>query len=298
MIELRLLRQFIAVAEERHVRRAAERLGMAQPPLSTAMKRLEDVIGAALFDRSRRRVALTPAGTALLEEARRTLAQAEHAVTVARQAGQGLTGLLRITFVGSAMFERLPPVLKALRVRHPGLALDLREATTMRQLDELRGGRGDLGFVIPPLPDSEGLEQRPAWAEPMVAVVPADHRLAGCGRIDLSDLADEPFVMFPQGEGPGFHAAILEACAKAGFVPRIAQSAHQMHAIVSLVAAGFGVSLVPASLRRLRPHGVRYLSLAGRAPQARIAAAWRRGDRSPALLQALALLQEEMAPPS
>jgi DNA-binding transcriptional LysR family regulator len=189
-------------------------------------------------------------------------------------------------------------VLKALRERHPGLALDLREATTMRQLDELRGGRGDLGFVIPPLPDSEGLEQRPAWAEPMVAVVPADHRLAGSGRIDLSELADEPFVMFPQGEGPGFHAAILEACAKVGFVPRIAQSAHQMHAIVSLVAAGFGVSLVPASLRRLRPHGVRYLSLSGRAPQARIAAVWRRGDRSPALLQALALLQEEMAPPT
>jgi DNA-binding transcriptional LysR family regulator len=295
MIELRLLRQFIAVAEERHVRRAAERLGMAQPPLSTAMRRLEDVIGAALFDRSRRRVALTPAGTALLEEARRTLAQAEHAVAVARQAGQGLTGLLRVTFVGSAMFERLPPLLKTLRTRHPGLAVDLREATTMRQLDDLRGGRGDLGFVIPPLPDSEGLELRPAWAEPMVAVVPADHALAGSGRIYLSDLVAEPFVMFPQGEGPGFHAAILEACAKAGFVPRVAQSAHQMHAIVSLVAAGFGVSLVPASLRRLRPHGVRYLPLAGAAPQARIAAVWRRGDRSPALLQALSLLREETA---
>src|SRR5882757_9746422 len=111
MIELRLLRQFVAVAEERHVRRAAERLGMAQPPLSMAMRRLEATVGVALFDRSRRRLALTAAGVALLEEGRRTLAQAEHAVAVARQAGQGLSGLLRITFVGSAMFERLPPVL-------------------------------------------------------------------------------------------------------------------------------------------------------------------------------------------
>src|SRR5882757_7262352 len=137
MIELRLLHQFVAVAEERHVRRAAERLGMAQPPLSMAMRRLEDVVGVALFDRSHRRLVLTAAGTALLEEARRTLAQADHALAVARQAGQGLTGLLRVTFVGSAMFDRLPPLLKALRARHPGVALDLREATTMRQLDDL-----------------------------------------------------------------------------------------------------------------------------------------------------------------
>lgn len=290
MIELRLLRQFIAVAEERHVRRAADRLGMAQPPLSTAMRRLEDVVGVPLFDRSRRRLALTAAGVALVEEARRTLDQADHAVAVARQAGQGLTGLLRVTFVGSAMFERLPPRLQAFRARHPGVALDLREATTMRQLDDLRGGRADLGFVIPPLPDSEGVEQRPVWAEPMAAVVPAGHPLAGRRRIGLSDLADDAFVMFPQGQGPGFHAAILEACAAAGFVPRVAQSAHQMHAIVSLVEAGFGVSVVPDSLRRLRPAGVRYLALAEPAPVLRMAAAWRQGDQSPALLQALALL--------
>ncbi|WP_343231201.1 LysR family transcriptional regulator [Rhodomicrobium vannielii] len=281
-VELRQFRQFVAVAEELHFRRAAARLGMAQPPLSQAIRKLERDIGVDLFDRSARQVRLTDAGAAFLEEARRAIVQADRAVRAAQRAARGLRGTLRVTYVGSAVYDVLPRLIRTWRDRHGDVELVLRERTTTAQIRALAQGEADVGFVRSPLFGAAGLNHRTIKREPLIAALPAGHRLADRAFIALADLAGEPFVTFPSHEGPSLHARIVAACERAGFSPEIAQEAVQMHTIVALVAAGLGVALVPASMRSLRQEGVAYRDIAD-APDSltvELAVLWRRGEPS------------------
>jgi DNA-binding transcriptional LysR family regulator len=280
-IELRLFRQFVVVAEELNVRRAARRLGMSQPPLSQAMRRLEDELGVELFDRAARRFRLTEAGTALLPEARSALEQAARAVDAARRAARGLSGVLRVRYVGAAAYGVLPEVVRGFRRAHPDVELELLEATTAAQVDALRRAAADVGFVRPPVAGGDELRTETVAREPLVVALPADHPLGSGGAVALRDLADEGFVSFPPAEGPALHALLAAACRDAGFTMRVAQQAVQMHAIVALVAAGLGVALVPASVRRLGLPGVVYRPLEGSADlSVDLAVVWRRGDPS------------------
>jgi DNA-binding transcriptional LysR family regulator len=281
-IELRHLRYFVAVAEELHFGRAAERVGIAQPPLSQQIQRLERDLGIQLFTRTKRRVQLTEAGAVLLREARATLAQADRAVDAVQRAARGEVGRLDIGFVGSATFAVLPPLLRRFRATHPDVELGLFELSTAQQVAALLERRIDAGFVRPPFSEP-ALALEIVAREPLVAVLPVDHLLAREERVSLRALRDEPFVLFPESYGPGLHGHILGACQAAGFNPRIIQEAIGQPTIVSLVSVGIGVSLLPAAIERLLWDGVVYRRLIEEPPPVELALAWRAGDTSPVL---------------
>jgi DNA-binding transcriptional LysR family regulator len=291
-VELHHLRYFVAVAEELHFGRAARRLRVAQPPLSQQIRRLEEEVGARLLDRSRRHVALTAPGAAFLAHARRALAEADLAAEDARRAARGETGRLSVGFVGSAMAGPLPAILRAFRASSPDVALSLQQLTTSRQLDALRGGSLDVGCLHPPA--GGDLVVQPLLAEPLVAALPADHPLAARDAVALGDLEGEPFIVPPREEGAAFHDEVLAACARAGFLPRVAQSATEMSTIVGLVSAGAGIALVPAAIRRLNRDGVAYRPLRadGGPPVVRLALAWRADRESPLLQRFVAAARE------
>ena len=289
MPSLRQFRQFLAVADAMSFRLAAERLHMAQPPLTAAIRQLENDLGVRLFERTNRVTGLTAAGRVLQDEARRTIAQAERAVALTRQAGAGMIGSLRIGFVASAVRHVLPPLIADFRDTHPGVSLVLEEATTARQVAALLEDRLDVGIVVLPLPASG--EPRIAthllMKSRLVAAIPARHDLArGSAKpLPLASLAGEPWILYPEAEGPGLYAAILAACAKAGFTPRVAQRAVQMETVLGLVAAGLGVALVSSPFRETGREGVVFRALAGAGSPVpyQAALAWRRDDASPTL---------------
>lgn len=278
-MELRQLRYFVAVAEELHFTRAAARLGIAQPPLSQQIRGLEREIGVQLFHRTKRRVELTEAGRVLLQGARRVLAEAERAEEEASRAARGEVGHLAIGFVGTAAVDVLPRVIRDYRNRFPDVRLTLHQLPTEQQVTRLRSGEIQVGFVRLPVADAS-LSVDTVLREAVLAVVPEDHRLAELGEIELRELADERFILFPRSFGPGLHDRIVRLCNAAGFSPRIDQEAVEMHTIAGLVAAGLGVSLVPESTRKLRQEGARYLDLSGTEPIWELAVARRRSDES------------------
>jgi DNA-binding transcriptional LysR family regulator len=263
MIEMRQFRQFIAVAEELSFRRAADRLHMAQPPLTVTIKQIEEELGTLLIERTNRIARLTPAGRVFLEECKRTVMQAEHAIVAARRAGAGLSGALRVTFVASAAREILPAILRAFREQYPEVELTLTEAMTAQQIAQLKADQADVGFVIPPLRDADGLSLEVLTRNQMVAALPENHPLAQRQSIALADLASEPWVLFPARQGPGLHERVLTACAQAGFVPRVGQEALQMDTIASLVAGGMGVGLVTRIIATANRPGVVFRDLTG-----------------------------------
>lgn len=257
-IDLRLLRQFVAVAEELHFRRAAARLSMSQPPLTAAIRRLEAEIGATLIERGQKTVRLTAAGAVLLNEARRLLANADEALAATRDAAAGRSGRVRLGYVGSAMYGRLPGAVRTFRRAHPGVRIELREMTTAAQLTALRAGGLDLAIVIPPLPDEGGLITMPFDTDRLAIALPASHRLVRAEGVLVGDLADEPFVFWPRDQGRGFHDRVTQLCATAGFAPAVIQEAHGLHAVLSLVAVEAGVAIVPAGMASIRPDEIAY----------------------------------------
>jgi DNA-binding transcriptional LysR family regulator len=263
MIELRQFRQFIAVAEELSFRRAADRLHMAQPPLTVTIRQIEEELGTLLIERTNRIARLTPAGRVFLEECKRTVIQAERAIVAARRAGAGLNGALRVTFVASAAREILPPILLAFREQYPEVELMLTEAMTAQQVAKIQTDDADVGFVIPPLRDADGLSVEVLAKNQMVAALPENHPLAQLQSISLSDLASEDWILFPERQGPGLHERVLTACAQAGFVPRVGQQASQMDTIASLVAGGMGVGLVTRIIATANRPGVVFRDLTG-----------------------------------
>ncbi len=278
-MELRQLRYFVAVAEELHFRRAAERLHISQPPLSQQIRSLEDELGFALLARTRRRVQLTPAGEAFLRDARAILAELEGAVAAAQRIDAGQTGRLRIGFVGSALLSIVPGTVERFRSSRPGVAIELRERSTVDQLRAVAAGVIDVGLVRPPIEDEAGLRAETVLRERTVAALPVGHPLAALQRVPMRRLAAEPLVLFPRAQAPGFHDLLIEALAGAGGGPRVIQYAPEMLTIIGLVAAGTGVSLVPASVSRLSLDGVAYRPVTG-APRSELVAITRAGEDS------------------
>ncbi|OED10750.1 LysR substrate-binding domain-containing protein [Burkholderia sp. A2] len=284
--DLRQWRYFVTVADERHFGRAAERLSMTQPPLSQAIRALEDALGVALFVRTKRSVALTAVGAALLPEVRRLLASADALPPLARRLARGEAGSLSLAFVSTADYGLLPSLLRAFGTRYPQVRLQLTEATSDVQIDELVAGRIDAGLVIPPVPPrhAAGLSYLSVVREPLVVAMPAGASDAPEDEpVQLADVAALPLVIFPRRLAPGFYDIITGCYGAAGETPRIGQEAIQMQTIVSLVSAGMGVALVPQSLRNLRRTGVVYRPLAGHAPVVETGLVWRTGDVSPVL---------------
>lgn len=259
MIELRQLRQFVAVAEELHFGRAAARLHMTQPPLTLAVQSLERALGAALFLRTRRSVQLTPAGAALLPQAQRLLAAADELPRVAQAAAAGLSGQLRLAFVSNIAYGPLPEWLRSFRQAHPDVALQLREATLDVQLAAFDADEIDAGFVLH-APDAAppGFAAWVAQSEPLVMALPEKHPAAALRTLRLAAVAAEPLVIFPRQIAPSLYDAVLSAYRAQGATPRIGQEAIQMQTIVNLVSAGMGVAWVPESVTRLQRPGVVY----------------------------------------
>jgi DNA-binding transcriptional LysR family regulator len=292
--ELRQLRYFVTVAEELHFGRAAARLHMTQPPLSQAIAALEDLLGAPLFLRNRRTVALSPAGSALLPEARRLLAEADTLPALVRRAAAGEAGRLAIAFITSADYSVLPPFLRRYSERYPDVHLSLREATSDVQVEELLRGRVDAGFLIPPLPDKAlaELDYLKVLDEPLILCAPAGLALPPEGApVRLQDLPHLPLIIFPREVSPALHDAILSCWRAAGITPAIGQQAIQMQTIVGLVSAGMGLALVPQSVSNLMRPGVEYRALADPTPRVDTGVAWRRDNPSPVLQGFLELLR-------
>ena len=236
-LELRQLRYFIAVAEELHFGRAAERLHMTQPPLSQTIQALEELLGAPLFLRNRRAVALTPAGAVLLPEARRMLMQAGELPELVRRAASGEAGRIALAFVSSADYSVLPPFLRTYRAAFPQVQITLQEATSDLQIGDLMHARIDAGLLIPPLPDKARLEldYLKVLSEPLILAAPAG--LVGDGPVWLRAVPPSPLIIFPRHIAPALHDAILACFRAAGITPEIGQEAIQMQTIVGLVSA-------------------------------------------------------------
>ncbi|MDI1451417.1 LysR family transcriptional regulator [Polyangium sp. 6x1] len=279
-MELRHLRYFVTVAEERHFGRAARRLHMTQPPLSRQIQELEAELGFEVFDRARRQVELTPAGVVFLGRIRGLLEGLDLAVHEARRASVGEIGRVAVGYISSLAYSGITDLLRAFRDRFPKVEIALREMSPQAQLDAIKEGWIDVGLVRGKVDDAS-LASACVARDPLVVVLPAGHPLAERKRIPLGMLAQEPFVIFPRQRGPSFFDQIMALCRDAGFTPRIVQEAPQLD-IVSLVAAGFGVAIMPGSIRRAGRKGLAIRPIVG-APSATLYIVWRADDAAPAL---------------
>ncbi|MFC4276424.1 LysR family transcriptional regulator [Achromobacter aloeverae] len=292
-MELRHLRYFVAVAEEMHFTRAAARLGIGQPPLSQQIQQLERELDAPLFLRLPRGIELTEAGRQFLEDSRAILAATARAAERARHLGHGESGNVSIGFTSSSVFHpALARALRAYRDRYPQVHVELREGNTGSLVEWLRTGEVDVAFLRQPFSLGEDFQADRVVDEPMLVALPAGHAMAKARALTLASLRDEDFVLYPRPIGSGLYDTILAACRQAGYTPRIAQEAPQMASIISLVAAGFGISLVPASMRHVHTEGVRFRPLRGPAPRALLDLAYRRHSPSQAARNAVSLMRQ------
>ena len=295
MIETRLLRQFIAVAEELNFRRAAERLHMAQPPLSQAILRLEEALGYPVFERTNRKVSLTPAGSTFLTTARQVLASLEEGVAATRRVAQGIEGHLRLSFIHITPYAHVLQALRAFRAASLAVQFILREASTQQQVEWLEQGEVDIALLRAPGRSTPGLHFERLSGEDIVVALPSDHRCAAQVSVDLADLAFDDFVASPRDLGQGFHDQLASLCLHAGFVPHVVQQARRLQTVLGLVAAGFGVALLPASLGACAPAGVVMLPLKSDAPaplrQLDLCMAWDPQRTSPVRERLLAQLR-------
>jgi DNA-binding transcriptional LysR family regulator len=288
--DLRVIRSFVAVAEQQSFGRAAESLDLAQPSLSLQIKKLERDLGVQLFRRTSRSVELTDAGAALLVEARSLLAQAQIAVETARNAGRGETGKLTIGFYDSAPLVIVPALLGRFRSRYPNVHLAFVELSTREQLTRLARGEIDVGILRGPVADKE-IASRHLADESLLVALPQTHPLADRDAIAPAALRDEPFVLSARAKGSALYDEIIILCHKHGFSPNVAQEANETHTVCGLVAAGIGVSIVPSSVRALHVPGIAYRPLRPRAMIERCVA-WREGAHAPALRAFIAMLPE------
>ncbi|WP_165956451.1 LysR family transcriptional regulator [Kribbella antibiotica] len=301
-MELRQLRSFVVVAEELNVGRAAVRLHLTQPSLSRQIAALERDIGVELFARIKKRFVLTAAGATFLAEAQDLLRRSEEAVRAAQRTQRGELGTLRLRFVQSATFEALPRLLGAFRTAYPEVVLDLETLTTLRQTEALRDGRIDVGLLRPSAPSAEpadekaavqlapGLSSRVVSSDPVLVALPARHRLARRKRLRLAELGGEPFVFYNRPSGPVVHDTLIGFCRAAGFTPRIEQEAADVQTIVSLVAAGIGISLLIGPTPPSNPNSVVYRELSDDLPLWQLCVAWSPDNRSPVLARFLEIL--------
>jgi DNA-binding transcriptional LysR family regulator len=293
-VELRHLRYFVAVAEERHFGRAAERLHIAQPPLSRQIRRFEAELGEPLLYRTTRSVELSPAGAVMLERGREILAAADAAFEEARRAARGEYGRLAVGFTGSATYALLPALAAAMRKELPGVVLDLQgELLTPAQVTRLLDGSLDLGLLRPPVRERDLLTEV-LRSERLVAVLPRTHRLAAAEAVPLEQLKGEPFVTYPSHFRSVVHDAVADACAAHGFKPVAAHEVGETATLVSFVAAGLGVSLVPESVCNMTVEGAIYRPLERDTTHVELAIAWRSDDARPVLAGALDVIRRNL----
>lgn len=279
MMELRHLRYFSVLADELHFGRAARRLAISQPPLSVAIRQLEESIGARLFERNSKEVRLTAAGATLRESARELLRRTEEIAREARDVASGSAGHLRIGFVGAMLYRGLPQALRAFRRRHAGVRISLTEMNSAEQMAELLHDRLDLGFVhTHRMP--QGLQQRLLLAEPFVCCLPARHALARRRTVALADLREQPFILFARSVSPDYHERILSICADAGYQPEVRHEVRHWLAVVSLVSQDMGVALVPEALKRSALKGAVFRPLQEVVAQSEAYGVWRSTPRN------------------
>lgn len=281
-VDVRRLRYFVAIAEELHFGRASERLSIAQPALSRQMAELEAAIGAALFDRTRNQIRLTVAGEALLPRARSILSSIVEATRIARRAAEGVVGVLNVGFVGSATYSLLPRALNAFRTENPDVDLMLHAMNTAELRVGLIERTIDVAFARPGIEDPEVVDEV-VLEEPLIVALPDVDSLAAQSEIALGDLARHPFVLYPRFPRPSFADTILRHCAESGFSPTIAHETMDVQTALGLIAAGAGVSLVPASVEGGQRLGVSYRPLRAPAPMTRLSLSYRRDNRSATL---------------
>ena len=293
-MELRHLRYFVAVAEELNFCRAAERLRIAQPPLSLQIRHLEDELGAPMFNRVKRRLVLTPAGQTLLEEARRLLKESEAVKRRVREVARGQTGRLAIGYVGTAMYDLLPDAVRLFRQRHTGVELFLEDMSTAAQVQALRRGQIQLGLLRPPIND-DAVETEDLVQERLLVALPENHPLCRKSHVRLAEMAEEPFVLCSAEVEPSLHRCYVDLLKSAGFEPRIVQEVTHLQTQLGMVAAGVGVSLVPSAVTYQTRPGVMYREL--NCPQVMLpkSAAWIKGFSSPALEGFLAAMRQTAA---
>ncbi len=290
-MELRHLRYFVAVAEELHFGRAAARLSIVQPSLSQQIRQLEDELGFPLLRRTRRSVELTDAGKAFLTAAQHVLAEVQEAKRIAQRAYRGEVGRLVVGYISSSTYDLLPLILRAYRERFPHIEVALRELTTQEQVRALEEERIHVGLLRLPI-STAMIRVDVVGREPIVCVLPEEHPLAAHERIPVSMLADEPFVLQPPQRGSGYYVQLMRLCLASGFSPNVIQEVSEMHTIVSLVAAGMGVSLVPLSTQNIRSQGVVYRELEGGTIMTEMAVAWKRDVHSAIIQNFLAVARE------
>jgi DNA-binding transcriptional LysR family regulator len=262
-MELRQLKQFVAVAEALSFRRAAESLFMAQPPLSVAIHKLESELGAELFERRGRTIRLTAAGGEALRTARRCLSDADEVLTATRNAARGESGRVRMGFVGSATYSLLPRLLPEFRRRYPSIDLELRESTNLELLSLLEQEKLDVGLVRYPTASASALNFQVVERDVFHAVLPKGHKLAALQTVTLKALAQEPLIDYASTKVPGLHAMVMLAFQHAGLSPRVVQEAIQVQTVISLVESGLGVALVPSVSARLASKNVVFRPIRG-----------------------------------
>ncbi|MBS0421123.1 MAG: LysR family transcriptional regulator [Proteobacteria bacterium] len=285
-MELRHLRYFLAVAEELNFTRAARRLNMAQPPLTQQIKALEAEMGVTLFDRTGYRVELTDAGRSFMPQVMRILGDVRNAVAIAQRAAAGEVGQVRVGFTESASFNPLvTAAFRNFRVGYPEVEMSLEESPSTVLANALRDGRIDAAFLRPPLRSDEGVTLHLIDEEEMVVAVPSSHTLAQRTDLEIRDLAEETFVLYPRAERPGLADTVIAACEKAGFAPKVKQYTPQLSSTINLVAASLGISIVPQSMRGLQPEAVTYKRLRGLKLTALLGIAHRTGEASAPILR-------------
>jgi DNA-binding transcriptional LysR family regulator len=278
-MELRHIRYFLALVEERNFTRAAARVGIAQSPFSAQIRDLEQEVGARLFHRVPHGAELTAAGQAFLDVVETMPATSERAAQAARRAARGETGRLNLGYTASSAFNlAVPAAVRAFRQAYPDVDLVLQEAHSARLLDSLEDETLDAAFIRPGAKKAESFQLRMVSEEPLLAALPAFHPAASADAVDLADLADQRLLFIPREAGPTLFDNVIGAFRAAGVEPELGQSAPQIASVAVLVAAGMGVSVVPASMSQLSIPGVVFRALEGRAPTAKLALATRRGD--------------------
>ena len=292
-MELRHLRYFVAVAHEGHITRAAEKLRMQQPPLSQQIQALEREVDATLFLRHPRGVTLTDAGHAFLADAEQILSDVEHAKIRARRTARGETGRIAVGFTTSAPFHPLVArAMREFRTKRPDVSFVLEESSSADMVSGLRDGRLDVAFIRSGLVDPEGITVHALLQEDTAVAFPARHRLAKRPALALRELAEETFILYRRPDGRGLYDVIIAACSEAGFSPDVGQEAPRIVSTLNLVAAGLGITIVPASLSRLPLEGVVYRPLKGKpALKVPLNLACRREERSAATLAFIDLVR-------
>ena len=289
-MELRLLHYFVTLAEVLHFSRAAQKLSISQPPLSVAIKQLEENIGAQLFERTSKGVRLTPAGAHLLPRARQLLALSQQAAQETRDIGHGVRGHLRLGFVGSALYRGVPQALATFQQQHPLVRVDMLELNSADQLHGLQQAQLDMGLVHSvTLPD--GLCSQLLMEEPFVACLPQHHPLASAATLDITQLKNERLILFSSEVSPVYHQRIYQMCMAHGFAPEIRHEVRHWLSVLSLVSLNQGAAIVPSALHRVgMPHLV-FIPLTGEQTHSELLALWRNKPDNPLVHSLLQCLQ-------